>query len=130
MSYTYLDALTTNRDKVRFAIGNTVENTGPQPARANFTDNQITYALAQETTVNGAAALLFETLTAEWTAYAMSEADGGRSRNATSMANSFRKLAAEWRNKPGGSSAATQTIGVATLTRTDAYTEAASEYSE
>lgn len=129
MSFTYSDALTTAISKIRFAIGDSRQDAGPLPARANFSDNEITYIYTSEgSTINAAVAGLFETLAAEWAGYAMTESNGDKSRNASGTADQYRKLAADWRAKPGGASSVNRSQSVATLTRTDAYTDDGSEY--
>lgn len=129
MSFTYSDVLSTTTSIIRFSIGDTAQDSGPRPARANFSDNEIAYTFANEgSTINAAVAGLFEILAAEWAGYAMSESNGDKSRNASGTSEQYRLLAAQWRAKPGGSSVVNRSQSVATLTRTDAYTDNGSDY--
>jgi hypothetical protein len=124
---TYSTALTANRDKIRFRIGDTVTSAGPRPDKRNFSDEEIAFVLTEETTVNGAIAHLFEVLASEWTAYAVNEREGEVSADATQVAGKYAALAIQWRKKPGGNSTASG--GIITLTPSDAWSEAAaSEY--
>ena len=41
MAFTYLGDLSTDLDKVRFNIGDTVASSGPKPASGNFTDAEL-----------------------------------------------------------------------------------------
>ena len=129
MAFTYSDALTTDASKVRLAIGDTVENTGPRPDKRNFTDNEISYFLTvEDDRVNGAIAYAFEHLTSEWTAYALSEREGEAQFDAKAVAGEYRRQAELWRNKPGGAAEDDRSQIAVVLTRTDAYTGDTSEY--
>lgn len=100
MSFTYSDALTTDRDKIRLRIGDTQQDAGPKPDKRNFSDAEITFILSEESNlVNGAIAHIFEILANEWTAYAISEKEGEVSLDAKAVADEFHKRAAEWRKK-------------------------------
>lgn len=123
MAFTYKDALSTNRDKVRFHIGDTQEDEGPRPDKRNFSDNEIAFALSTEDDrVNGAVAYLLEILANEWTAYAIQEREGEVSMDAKEVAKNYRAQAAFWRKKAGGADEAERSTGLVTLTREDAYT--------
>lgn len=101
MAFTY--DLTTNRGKVRFNIGDTVENSGPRPDKRNFSDAEIDYLIDTETDGNTAAsALAFEILASEWAAYALTEREGEVSFDAKEVSDQYLDIANEWRNKPGG----------------------------
>jgi hypothetical protein len=123
MAFTYSDALTTDREKIRLRIGDTQTDAGPRPDKRNFSDAEITFILSEEDSrVNGAIAHAFEILTSEWTAYAISEKEGEVNFDAKSVADEFRKRAERWRKKPGGADEAEGSGGLVTLTREDAYT--------
>lgn len=129
MAFTYSDALTTDASKVRLAIGDTVQNTGPRPDGRNFTDNEIGYFLTiEDDRVNGATAYAFEHLASEWTAYAISEREGEAQYDAKAVATQYSKQAALWRGKPGGDDDAGRSQIAVVLTRADAYTDQNSEY--
>lgn len=124
MTFTYSDALTTTASQVRLAIGDTVENKGPRPDKRNYSDNEITYFLTTESSrLNGTIALAFEYLAGEWTAFALSEREGNVSMDATRVAELYTRQAAIYRAKPGGAAASERSGFVATLTRTDGYTD-------
>lgn len=115
MAFTY--DLTTNRGIVRFNLGDTVQNAGPRPDKRNFTDAEIDYLIATETDGNTAAtALGLEILASEWAAYNLSEREGEVTYDAKGLADFYRKLANEWRNKPdGGTGGGSLSAGVLTL---------------
>ncbi len=128
MTFTYNEALSANRDKIRLRIGDTQNAAGPRPDKRNFSDQEITFILSEETTVNASIAHCFEILASEWSAFALSEREADLNFNASEVAENFRKQAAFWRKKPGGASEVERSGGLVTLQREDAYTEAASEY--
>ena len=123
MSFVYSDVLSTNRDKVRFRVGDTQQGRGPRPDKlnSNFSDEEITFVLSEESTVNATIAHLFEILANEWAAYAINEREGETSMDATKTADEFRKQASIWRKKPGGASEAENSGGMVTITRSDAW---------
>jgi hypothetical protein len=131
MTHTYHDTLTTDRDKVRLYAGDTQTDKGPRPDNRNFSDGEIAFILTEEDgRVNGAVAHCFEILANEWAAWAISEREGEAQIDAKGVAEEFRKQAAIWRKKPGGADTAERGQSLVTLTRYDAYTEAAEgEYS-
>ena len=62
MAHTYLDTLLTDRDKVRFHIGDTIDLTGDNES---LTDNEVAYCLSEENdNVYRGAVLAAETLQA------------------------------------------------------------------
>lgn len=129
MSFTYNEALTTDRDKVRFRIGDTQANAGPRPDKRNFSDAEIAFVLSEEgSRVNGAIAHSFEILASEWTAWALRDKEGETEIDAKEVSSYYSELALTWRAKLGGSSEAERSIGIITLTRTDAYTDDGSEF--
>ena len=131
MAYTYNDALSANRDKVRFRIGDTVVSKGPRPDNRNFSNDEIAFALSEEDSrVNGAIAHLFEILASEWTSFALSEREGDLTMDAKEVAANFRTQAEIWRKKPGGADTVERGASIVTFVRDDAYaTAAANEYS-
>lgn len=122
MAFTYSDALSYDRDKVRFHIGDTQEDAGPRPDKRNFSDNEIAFALdTEDDRINGTVAYLLEILANEWTAYAIQEREGEVQMDAKEVAANYREQAAFWRTKPGGADEAGRSTGLITLTREDAY---------
>ncbi len=119
MAFTYLGTLATDRDKVRFYIQDKTENSGPLPSDGNFTDAEIDGLLTAEGNWEQAVAAAFEALEAAWAGYADWQV-GPRRESASQIAERYAQKAEVWRDKQQG--------GVATLTRTDAYTDDSSEY--
>lgn len=102
MTYSYSEAFTTNKDKIRLRIGDTVESNGPRPDRRNFSDEELTFVLSEETTVNASVAHCFEILANEWTAYDLSEKNDLIGFDAKGLAEDYRKQAQLWRRKAEG----------------------------
>lgn len=119
MAFTYLGTLGTDRDKVRFYIQDTEENAGPRPDDDNFSDAEIDGLITAEGSWEQAVAAAFDILAAAWAGYADWTA-GPRSERASQIAERYAQRAQTWRDKQLG--------GVATLVRTDAYTNDSSEY--
>jgi len=119
MAFTYIDTLSDDRSRIRFYIQDTVENSGPKPSDGNFTDAEIDGLLTVEGNWQQAVAAAFEVLEAAWAGYADWQA-GPRRESASQIAERYHEKAQTWRDKQAG--------GVATLTRTDAYTDDDSEY--
>jgi len=121
--FTYNDALSTNRDKVRLRTGDTQEDAGPRPDGRNFSDAEVTFILSEESSqVNGAIAHTFEILSNEWAQAAIEEREGDVSFDAREVAENYRTQAGIWRQKPGGASEAENSGALVTLTRVDKYT--------
>lgn len=121
---TYDDSFSTDRDKVRFRVGDTQQNIGPRPDKRNFSDEEIAFALSEEDSrVNGAIAHLFEILANEWAAYALMDKRDVITRDAKEVAKNYREQAAIWRAKPGGADDAERSQGLISITRGDAWTD-------
>ena len=118
MAFTYLGTLATNRDRVRFHIGDVTENSGPRPADANFSDAEIDALISDEGTWQRAVASCFERLAAEWTRYPNFKADG-LSLNRTDIAKGYREDAKTWRAEYG----AARPMRVAGQITKDAYSD-------
>lgn len=97
MAFTYLGTLATNRDKVRFALGDTVNGAGPRPADGNFSDAEIDGLIAQEGSWQGAVGAGFERLAAEWTRFPNFSTDGLKI-DRGSIAEGYRQQAKQWRH--------------------------------
>ncbi len=131
MAFTY--DLTTNIGKVRFRIGDTIENTGPGtgvgplPDKRNITDEEITMALNTEGSVERAIALIYEALAAAW-ATVVDLQLGPRKEAFSKVADRFASLANDYRKSYGGGGTSFS-LG---WTREDAYHVAAllGEYNE
>jgi hypothetical protein len=109
MSFSYNDSETEDKDKVRGAIGDTVQRDGPRPTTntgegSNFSDEVITARIAREKVWQRAVANLFETLAAEWSKKASMNASGGGQSTGiqyNNVAEQYRKEAALWRKRYG-----------------------------
>lgn len=62
MAFTYNPALTTDLAKVRFAIGDTVESSGPKPDASNYQDAEINAIVTQEGSWQAAVVYLMRNL--------------------------------------------------------------------
>jgi hypothetical protein len=121
MSFTYGRALTTDRDRVRFYIGDTTSGAGPLPGSANFADEELDGLLTIEGAWQRTVAAAFERLAASWRSHPSFTADGLQLAR-SDIANGFAEQAAKWR-KEHGSTAATVTTraGSRATTRVDGY---------
>lgn len=118
MAFNYDEALSADRDKVRFSIGDTVENAGPKPSDGNFSDAEIAGLLVLEGTWQRATAAAFEALAAIWARFPQSYNVEGVSNN-WDAAREFRAQAQSWRDKYGFGESST--VVSRPVTRTDAY---------
>ena len=118
MAVTYSNTLSTDRDKVRFYINDTVSGAGPKPSSANFDDAEIAGLLTLEGSVGKAVAACLETLAALW-AVEVDIAVGSRRESLSQAATKFESLAKTWRDRHGGSTSSV--MGVRHLTRVDGY---------
>jgi hypothetical protein len=117
MTFTYLGTLTTNLDKVRFYIQDTVANDGPKPDDLNFTDEELTGLISVEGSWQRAVAGAFEALAAAWTRYADIQI-GTIRESMLAVAESYLRQAKRWREQYGGSASG---IGTRHPTRVDGY---------
>lgn len=92
MAFTYVDSLATDRDKVRFDLGDTTFNAGPRPDDGNFTDDEIAGMITKEGTWQRAVALGLERLAREWIRHPTFKADG-LSLNRSDIAKGYREEA-------------------------------------
>ena len=120
MSFTYTDTLTTDLDRVRFHIGDTVNDSGPRPSDGNFTDEEITGLVTLEGTWQRSVAACFERLAAEWQRYPTFKADG-LSLNRSDIAKGYAEQAKIWRLKYGGT--AGTTVGYKAIVKVDGYSD-------
>jgi len=123
MSFTYDDGLATDRDKIRFAIGDTVYEAGQKPEDVNFSDEELAGLLAIEGSWERAVAAAFETLAALWTKHVTFNAEG-ISASMSDIADRYRQSAVEWRQRFGDPPASVKTqFGSVSPTRVDAYSD-------
>lgn len=96
MTFTYVGDLSTDLDKIRFNVQDTVESSGPKPGDGNFTDEEIAGAITQAGDWERAVAVLFEALAAVWTRHADIRV-GPRQQSFSQVAGGFRKQAEKWK---------------------------------
>jgi len=118
MTFTYTDTLLTDRDKVRFHLGDTTENSGPKPAGANFTDEEIAGLVTSEGSWQRAVAAGCEALAATWSTQPSFQADGLQV-SQSDIAQRFQDQAKLWRRRHGGASR----VGSRAPTRVDGYSQ-------
>jgi len=118
MTFTYTTDLAADRDKVRFHLQDTTENSGPRPAGANFSDEELDGLLTSEGTWQRAVAAGFEALAAAWSTQPSFQADGLQV-SRSDVAKSFRDQAKTWRRTGGRSSR----VGSRAPTRVDGYSD-------
>lgn len=124
MAFTY--DLTSNRGKVRLAIGDTVSGSGPRPANGNFTDAEIdvylTPVIAASHEWRAAVAPLLRQLAVEWTHQA-NISIGEYSAQYGALAAGYREMAREWeRTSTTAGAAATGGITAGKLALDSFYT--------
>jgi len=118
MAFTYLGTLATDRDKVRFYIGDTVENSGPKPAGGSLTDAEVDGLITAEGSWQKAVAAGFEMLAGLWSQY-VDTAIGPRRQSYSQTAAGYEKLAKTWRRRSGSQARA----GSRAVTRVDGYSD-------
>ncbi len=125
MAFSYAAALTTNRDKVRFYIQDTVASAGPKPDASNFDNAELDAVITLEGSWQRAVAAVFEILAGVW-AREVDISVGPRHESLSQTAARYQSLAAEWRAKwgtsrgRGGSRAITRVDGYSSDTASDA----------
>jgi len=122
MAFTYTETLATDRDKIRFAIGDTIVNDGPRPratANSNFSDAEIAGAVTMEGGWTTAAAFLCEVLAREWAAEAGRTELADYKEDFSNRAQLFADRALELRARYGGWRQTTQSAP----TRVDGFSD-------
>lgn len=119
MGFTYRGDLSTNRDKVRFYIHDTTEDSGPLPSSGNFSDEELDGLITAEGSWERAVAAAFEVLAGAWAQY-VDTAIGPRREMLSQTAEQFAQQAKEWRQRHGTSAAA---AGTRHPTRVDGYSD-------
>ena len=99
MTFTYVGDLSTNLDKARFFLGDTVQNSGPRPDKRNFSDEEIGAIITLASVLTKGIALCFQALASEWTAYANMQREENLWFDARETADKFLKLAKDWQTK-------------------------------
>lgn len=122
MTVTYSDTLATDRDKVRFYIGDTIVNEGKRPNHNNFSDSEIAFALSESGSgIAATVSLLFETLANEWANYAISEGEGEANFDAKGVAAEYRTQAERWKKKALGTQGFSSVAGSYQPARIDGW---------
>lgn len=121
MAITYDGSLLTDLGRVRFHLGDTVDDSGPKPADANFTDAELNGLITSEGTWPGAVAAGFENLAGLWAKHPTFNADG-MATNQSDIATQYRESAVMWRQR-AGSPASAQGSGMAPVCRADGYSQ-------
>jgi hypothetical protein len=116
--FTYIGDLSTDRDKVRFHLGDTDPRDGPLPSDKNFTDNEIDGLIDAEGTWQRAVAAGFEALAAAWARYPSFKADG-LSLSRSDIVKAYKDEAAKWRRDYGR----TRGVNVAGIIKRDGYSD-------
>ena len=100
MAFTYSDAISTNRDKVRFWLQDTEDGKGPKPANGNFSDAELDGLITIEGRWELAVAAGFEILASAWQPEtSFSVFNGSYSRS--DAAKGYLALAQQWRDRYG-----------------------------
>jgi hypothetical protein len=118
MSFTYAGSLATDKEKVRFYIGDTTLASGPKPASGNFTDEELTALITLEGSWQRAVAACFEALASAWAIHPNFTADGVSVSQSATAAH-YQAQADKWRREAG--SGTVSTSGVVAVTRIDGY---------
>lgn len=100
MAFTYNGNLATDRDRVRFHLGDATEGTGPLPGDANLTDAEIDGLITAESTWQRAVAAGYEVLAGRWRRHPTFKADG-LTLNRSDIAKGFAADAERWRKQHG-----------------------------
>ncbi|MEO0595071.1 MAG: hypothetical protein AAF126_03075 [Chloroflexota bacterium] len=98
MAFNYVGDGSTDLDKIRFHIQDTVENDGAKPKSANFTDEEIGWLLSANGTVANTVGVLFDTLASAWSRYADTQV-GSRRESLGKIASDYRDRAKQWRTE-------------------------------
>lgn len=117
MAFTYLGDLSTDLDKVRFYLQDTVSGSGPKPSDGNFTDAELEALVTTEGSWQRAVAAGFETLASAWRKFINFSADGS-SYSLSNIADGYAAQAKDWRIKFGTGSVK---AGSRAITRVDGY---------
>lgn len=119
MAFTYTDTLLTDRDRVRFEIGDITSGSGPRPDSTNFSDNEVSAIITAEGSWGAAAARLAEVLANSWATAAGSVSMADYREDYTARAEYWRKRAQDLRKQYGGGRSTSQTV----FTRIDGYSD-------
>lgn len=119
MTVTYVGDLSTDLDKARFYLNDTVEGSGPKPSDGNFSDAELNGLIAAEGSWQKAVAAGFETLAAAWRPLTDIRV-GSRAESLSKIADGFAKDAEKWRAQYGGTASS---VTSSAWTRVDGYSD-------
>lgn len=124
MAVTYDDTLATDRDKVRFWMQDTVENSGPKPSDGNFSDDEIAGLVTTYGSWQRAVYAALTILANAWRRYPDFRTESGFSVSRTDIADGYHKQALDWAKQYGIPTALRgTTAGYAAVTRVDGYSD-------
>lgn len=128
MTVTYSADLLDDVSRVRFWLRDTTASAGPLPGDANFNDSEIEELISLEGNWRRAVAAGFEALASAWSRHP-NFTSGDLSVSRSDIAKGYATQAADWRKRYGTGSD-TSMVMVGSMTRIDAFSEAAggSEY--
>jgi len=113
MAFTYKGDHSSDRDRVRFWLQDTVNAQGPKPGNGNFTDAEIDALLDLEGSWERATAAGFEALASAWQSKtSFSVFNGSYSRS--DAAKGYLDMARDWRERHGDGEIATASLGAKT----------------
>jgi hypothetical protein len=119
VAVTYDDALSTDRDKVRFYLHDTVEDSGPFFDGSNFSDDEITGLITVEGSWQRAVAGGLEILASAY-APLVDTSIGARRESLSQAAARYEAMAKKWRAQYGRTGGG---AGVRHVTRIDGYSQ-------
>jgi len=118
MTITYLGTLATDCDKVRFSLGDRVEDSGPRPSDGNYTDEEIAGVITMAGTWQRAVGQLLDALSVEWSQHADITV-GPRRQSFAQIAEAYAKRAVTWRKEHHIYAG----VSVAGIVRDDGYSD-------
>ena len=121
MAFTYSDGLLTDRDRIRFFIGDTVSAAGTLPGGTNFTDAELTGLLAIEGTWQRTVAAALDKLVGAWAQSTVSWSADGVSVTGSNVAGKYATRLADWRRLYGINGS--PSVGSRPTTRADGYSD-------
>ena len=120
MTLTYVGDYSSDREKVRFHIADTMASAGPRPEDANYTDELLDPLISAAGSWQVAVAQMFDALAAEWSQYSNFRA-GPRQEDYAQIAAAYAKRAKTWRDDYGIRTGTTS--GSKPVTRKDGYSD-------
>jgi hypothetical protein len=97
MTFTYSPNLETLVSEIRFNTGDTAENLGPRPNNTNYSDEELVALLAKhDDDVARVTCIIFDTLAAEWSRYAISFTIGPRKEELHRISTRYEAKSREW----------------------------------